>query len=127
MHDAMISLLAPVGVAPQQIDIWVEEQVYRLRTRWRISGVGIGEITRSCPSEGGHWLIDLDLRARTGPREKDVALAGIITNLERLGLRPQLFVVSGERGARRSRVVHRSGAGRRQPARHSRPACRRPA
>ena len=92
MNDAMLSLLAPVGVAPQQIDMWVEEQLYRLRSRWRISGVGFGELRRSCPSEGGHWLIDLDLRARTGPREKDVALAGIITDLERLGLRPQLFV-----------------------------------
>lgn len=127
MNEAMISLLAPVGVAPQQIDIWVEEHVYRLRSRWRISGVGIGELTRSSPSQGGHWLIDLDLRARTGPLEKDVALAGIITDLERLGLRPQLFVVTGERGARRSSDAHRSGAGRRQPARHSRPACGRPA
>lgn len=96
MHDAMISLLAPVGVAPQQIDIWVEEQVYRLRSRWRISGVGIGEVTRSSPSAGGHWLIDLDLRARTGPREKDVALAGIITDLERLGPRPELFVATAD-------------------------------
>ena len=91
MNEAMISLLAPVGVAPQQIDMWVEEQVYRLRSRWQISGVGFGELTRSSPSEGGHWLIDLDLRARTGPLEKDVALAGIITDLERLGLRPQLY------------------------------------
>ena len=94
MNEAMISLLAPVGVAPQQIDMWVEEQVYRLRTRWRISGVGFGELSRSTPSEGGHWLIDLDLRARTGPLEKDVALAGIITDFERLGLRPELFVTT---------------------------------
>lgn len=92
MNEAMLSLLAPVGVAPQQIDMWVEEQVYRLRTRWRVSGMGFGELRRSSPSEGGHWLIDLDLRARTGPLEKDVALAGIVTDLERLGLRPQLFV-----------------------------------
>ena len=92
MNDAMLSLLAPVGVEPQEIDMWVEEQIYRLRSRWRISGVGFGELRRSCPSEGGHWLIDLDLRARTGPLENDVALAGIVTDLERLGLRPQLFV-----------------------------------
>ena len=92
MHVAMISLLAPVGVAPQEIDMWVEEQVYRLRSRWRVSGIGFGELTRSCPSEGGHWLIDLDLRARTGALENDVALAGIVTDLDRLGLRPELFV-----------------------------------
>jgi len=92
MNEVMVSLLAPAGVPPEQIDMWVEEQVYRLRARWRISGVGIGELTRSCPSEGGHWLIDLDRSARTGPLEKDVALAGIITDFERLGLRPELFV-----------------------------------
>lgn len=92
MNDAMLSLLAPVGVPPQQIDMWVEEQVHRLRSRWRISAVGFGKLRRSCPSQGGHWLIDLDLRARTGPLEKDVALAGIVTDLERLGLRPQLYV-----------------------------------
>ena len=98
MNDAMLSLLAPAGVAPQEIDIWVEEQVYRLRSRWRVSGVGIGELTRSSPAEGGHWLIDLDLRARTGPLEKDVALAGIITDLDRLGLRPELFVAAADPG-----------------------------
>lgn len=99
MHEAMISLLAPAGVAPEQIDMWVEEQVYRLRSRWRISGVGFGELRRSCPSQGGHWLIDLDLRARTAPVEKDVAVAGIITNFERLGLRPQLYLRTASHAA----------------------------
>ena len=112
MNEAMISLLAPVGVPPQQIDMWVEEQVYRLRARWRLSGVGFGELTRSCPSEGGHWLIDLDLRARTGPPEKDVALAGIIANLDRLGLRPQLFVKTARHEAYSS-----AGAPRERPPR----------
>ena len=97
MNAVMISLLAPAGVAPEQIDMWVEEQLYRLRSRWRISGVGLGALTRSCPSEGGHWLIDLDLRARTGALENDVALAGIVTDFERLGLRPELFVRTGDR------------------------------
>jgi hypothetical protein len=93
MNDgAMISLLAPVGVSPEEIDEWVEERVYRLRARWRFTGVGIGRLTRSCPSEGGHWLIELDLRARTVPPSRDVALAAIVTDLERLGLRPRLFV-----------------------------------
>ena len=92
MTEAMISLLAPVSVSPETIDEWVEEQVYLLQKRWRFTGVGIGELRRSCPEEGGHWFIDLDLRARTVPLEKDVALAAIVTDLERRGLRPQLFV-----------------------------------
>lgn len=94
MNEVMISLLAPPEVSPESIDEWVEEQIYLLRGRWRFTGVGIGEITRSCPSEGGHWLIDLDLHARTVPLEKDSAVAGIVIDLERLGLRPQLLVTA---------------------------------
>ena len=105
----MISLLAPAKVSPDRIDAWVDEQVYRLRSRWRISGVGIGELRRSSPSQGGHWLIDLDLRARTGPLEQDVAVAGIIIDFERLGLRPQLFVLApGRRHERRVRPAPRA-------------------
>lgn len=95
MDNAMISLLAPVAVSPQDIDEWVEELAYRLRARWRFTGVGIGRLVRACPSEGGDWLIELDLRGRSGPPEKDIALAAILTDLERLGLRPQLFVGAG--------------------------------
>ena len=94
MTEAMISLLAPVSVSPESIDEWVDEQVYLLRKRWRFTGVQIGELRRSTPAEGGHWFIDLDLRARTIPPEKDVALAAIVTDLERRGLRPQLFVAA---------------------------------
>jgi hypothetical protein len=105
MDTVMISLLAPKKVSPQRIDPWVAEQVYRLRSRWLISGVGFGELRRSSPSKGGHWLIDLDLRARSGPLERDVALAGIIVDLARLGLRPQLFVLTpGRRHERRPRA-----------------------
>ena len=92
MNEAMISLLAPVSVSPESIDDWVEEQVYLLRKRWRFTGVQIGELRRSCPEEGGHWFIDLDLRARTVPLHKDVAVAAIVHDLEGRGLRPQLFV-----------------------------------
>jgi hypothetical protein len=109
MDQVMISLLAPTNVSPERIDAWVDEQVYRLRSRWRISGIGIGELRRSSPSKGGHWLIDLDLCARTGPLEQDVAVAGIIIDFERLGLRPQLFVLApGRRHERRVRPARRA-------------------
>ena len=91
-EEAMISLLAPAAFSPHELDEWVEEHVYRLRARGRFTGVGIGELVRSRPAEGGDWLIELDLRARKGPLEKDIALAAIVTDLEQLGLRPQLFV-----------------------------------
>ena len=101
MSEAMISLLAPDSVSPESIDEWVDEQVYLLRKRWRFTGVQIGELRRSTPAEGGHWFIDLDLRARTVAPEKDVALAAIVFDLEQRGLRPHLLLSA--RAAQRAR------------------------
>ena len=125
MDTVVISLLAPV--TPSTIERWVEQQVDELRAQGRSCGVGLGRLVASSPAQGGDWLIEVDREDRDVALEDDLALALILTDMAVLGLRPQLLVVSSERGARRSRDVHRSGAGRRQPARHSRPACRRPA
>ena len=125
MDKVVISLLAPV--TPRTIERWVEEHVDELRAQGRGNGVRLGRLVASSPAQGGDWLIEVDRDDRDVALEDDLALALILTDMAVLGLRPQLFVVSGERGPRRSRDAHRSAAGRRQPARHSRPACRRPA
>lgn len=126
MDTVVISLLAPV--TPSHIERWVEKEVDELRAQGRASGVRLGPLTRSTPARGGDWLIAVDREDRSAALQDDLALGLILTDMAVLGLRPQLFVLSGERRGRRSRDVHRSGAdGRRQPARHSRPSCRRPA
>ena len=127
MDEIVISLLAPV--AAHRIQRWVEEQVDELRAQASASGVRLGRLVPSSPSQGGDWLIAVAREERDGPLEDDVALAMILTDMAMLGLRPRLFVVAREPAARRSRDPHSSGAGaaRRQLARHARPACRRPA
>lgn len=127
MDEIVISLLAPV--APQRIQRWVEEQVDELRAQASASGVRLGRVVPSSPSQGGDWLIAVEREDRDGALEDDIALAMILTDMAILGLRPRLFVIAREPGARRSRDVHSAGAGtaRRQLARHERPACRRPA
>ena len=127
MDEIVISLLAPV--APQRIQRWVEEQVDELRAQGSGSGVRLGRLVPSFPSQGGDWLIAVEREDRDGPLEDDFALAMILTDMAILGLRPRLFVISREPGARRSRDMHSAGAGtaRRQLVRHARPACRRPA
>ena len=127
MDEIVISLLAPV--APQRVQRWVEEQVDGLRAQAGAGGVRLGRLVRSSPSQGGDWLIAVEREDRDGALEDDIALATILTDMAILGLRPRLFVISREPGARRSRDVHSAGAGaaRRQPARHTRQTCRRPA
>lgn len=126
METVVIALLAPV--TSSSMERWVERQVDELRAKGRATGVLLGPLARSTPAQGGDWLIKIDREDRSAALQDDVALGLILTDLAILGLRPQLFVVSGERRAGRSRDAHRSGAnGRRQPARHSRPSCRRAA
>ena len=127
MDEIVISLLAPV--APQRVHRWVEEQVDGLRAQASGGGVRLGRLVPSSPSQGGDWLIAVDREDRDGALEDDIVLAMILTDMAILGLRPRLFVIAREPGARRSRDVHGAGAGaaRRQLARHTRQACRRPA
>ncbi|HEV2060621.1 MAG TPA: hypothetical protein VGR11_14795 [Solirubrobacteraceae bacterium] len=93
MYDLMISLLAPGE--PHEIDQWVEEQVERLRHAGHPHDLLLGRLVRARPHQGGHWLIKVDRRARAGPPEKDVVLAAVVIDLERLGLRPALFASTG--------------------------------
>ena len=126
METVVIALLAPV--TPSSMQRWVESQVDELRAQGRANGVLLGPLTPSTPDKGGDWLIKVDREDRSAALQDDLALGLILTDMAILGLRPQLFVISGERRGGRSRDVHRSGAdGRRQPARHSRPSCRRAA
>ena len=89
----MISLLAPAD--PHEIDGWVEEQVERLREAGKPHNLLLGRLVRARPHQGGHWLIKVDRRERTGPPEQDTILAAIVIDLERLGLRPALFASTG--------------------------------
>ena len=125
MDQVVISLLSP-GVPPRQIEPWVERHVDRLRDLGRGGGVDLGRLARSSPIRGGHWLIDVRRDGRDVAPEEDVVLAMIVTDMEALGLRPQVFVISREPAARRSREGHgtRAVAARRQPARQTRPDCR---
>lgn len=127
MEEVVISLLAPVAVRPVQR--WVEEHVDELRARGRADGVRLGRLVRSTPIQGGDWLIIVDRDNRDVALEEDLALGLILTDLAVLGLRPHLFVITREPGARRSRDTHRPGAdGSRRPlARPTRAASRRPA
>lgn len=92
MDDVVISLLAPV--ARQAIDGWVEEQVARLRVEAQPRGVQLGRLVRSRPSQGGDWLVHVDLEPRDVPPQEHLALACVLTDMERLGLRPALFLIS---------------------------------
>ena len=125
MDQVVISLLSP-DVPPRQIEPWVDRHVGRLRELGRDGGVELGRLERSSPIRGGHWLIDVRRDDRDVALEEDVVLAMIVTDMEALGLRPQVFVISREPAARRSRDGHgaRAGAARPQPARQSRPDCR---
>ena len=126
METVVIALLAPV--TPSSMERWVERQVDELRVQGQANGVMIGPLARSTPAQGGDWLIKVDREDRSAALQDDLALGLILTDLAVLGLRPQLFVISGERRGGRSRDVHRSGAdGRRPSARHTRPDCRRAA
>ncbi len=93
MYDLMISLLAPAD--PREIDEWVEEQVERLRHTGEPHDLLLGRLVRARPQQGGHWLIKVDRRGRSGPPERDVVLAAVVIELERLGLRPALFAATG--------------------------------
>lgn len=125
MDQVVISLLSP-DVPPRQIEPWVDKHVGRLRELGRGGGVELGRLERSSPIRGGHWLIDVRRDDRDIALEEDVVLAMIVTDMEALGLRPQVFVISREPAARRSRDGHgtRVVAARQQPARQSRPDCR---
>lgn len=125
MEQVVISLLSP-DVPPRKIEPWVEKHVDRLRDLGRGGGVDLGRLERSSPIRGGHWLIDIRRDDRDVALEEDVVLAMIVTDMEALGLRPQVFVISREPAARRSREAHgtRAVAARQQPARQSRPGCR---
>ena len=126
METVVIALLAPV--TPSSLERWVEKQVDELRAQGRANGVLLGPLTRSTPAQGGDWLIKVDREDRAAALQDDLALGSILTEMAVLGLRPQLFVIAGERRGGRSRDVHRSGAdGRRHPPRHTRPDCRRAA
>lgn len=125
MEDVVISLLAPAP-PPRRDTRWVEEHVDRLRAQARSLGVQLGRLTPSRPSQGGDWLIKVERDDCDIALEHDITLALILTDLASLGLRPCLFVITRERGTPRSREAHRSptDAPRRQPIRHTRPACR---
>ena len=125
MDQVVISLLSP-DVPPRQIEPWVERHLDRLRDLGRGGGVELGRLARSSPIRGGHWLIDVGRDGRDVALEEDVVLAMIVTDMEALGLRPQVFVISREPAARRSRDGHgtRAAAARQQPTRQSRPDCR---
>ena len=125
MDQVVISLLSP-DVPPRQIEPWVDKHVGRLRELGRRGGVELGRLERSSPIRGGHWLIDVRRDDRDIALEEDVVLAMLVTDMEALGLRPQVFVISREPAARRSRNGHaaRAVAARQQPARQSRPDCR---
>jgi hypothetical protein len=107
MEEVVISLLAPV--APQRVQRWVEEQVDGLRAHARAGGLRLGRLARSTPAQGGDWLITVDREHRSVALEHDVALASILTGLAIMGLRPCLFVISKDPGARRSRDAHGAG------------------
>jgi hypothetical protein len=107
MDEVVIALFAPVSVA--RIDRWVEEQVDRLRTEAAPTGVGLGPLVRASPAGGGDWLIGVDLADRSVRLQDHLALACVLTDLERLGLRPALLVVSpAERTAARARSPSRA-------------------
>ena len=97
MDHVTISLQAPVSAGPMQR--WVEEQVDRLRVDGLAGGIVLGRLVRASPSESGDWLVAVGLRARAEPLEDDTALARILAELHRLGLRPALAVASGRAGA----------------------------
>lgn len=126
MEEVIISLLAPV--ARKRMQRWVEEQVDGLRAQGQASGVRLGRLVTASPSQGGDWLIEVDREDRDVALEDDLALGLILTDMAALGLRPYLFVIARDPGARRSRDAHHHGVGaggaRRQLAPHVRPACR---
>jgi hypothetical protein len=122
MYDMMISLLAPAG--RQRVDAWVEQQVDRIREACGPSGVLLGRLVKAHPAQGGDWLIKVDRRARSGPPERDVALAAIVAELEWLGLRPAVFVSTG-RVPRLAETRRRSHAPARRLAARCGPRSRR--
>ena len=105
MDQVVISLLSP-DVPPRQIEPWVAKHVDRLRELGRDGGLDLGRLERSSPIRGGHWLIDVRRDDRDVVPEQDVVLAMIVTDMEALGLRPQVFVVARDPGGRRSRDAH---------------------
>jgi hypothetical protein len=93
MDQVVISLLAPA--CDEDPECWIEQQVDRLRNEALARGVRLGPLERSTPSRGGDWLIAVDRVLHDDmPLEKDITLAGVVTALGWLGLRPHLLVIS---------------------------------
>ena len=95
--EVMISLRAPVS--REKIARWVEEQVDRLRGEARATGVRLGRLTVASPPQRGDWLVEVDVRDQNVRLEDNMALASVLTDMELLGLRPQLLVTSTGEGA----------------------------
>ncbi len=114
MDDVLIALRAPV--TPARIDRWVREEVDRLRAEAGPTGVHLGELVRATPERGGDWLIRVELADRTVVLEEHLALACVLTDMERLGLRPALYVASrSSGGAVRARSPSRTLLRERMP------------
>ncbi len=93
MDQVVISLLAPVS--DERPEGWIDEQVDRLRDEALARGVRLGPLEPCTPARGGDWLIAVDRVLHDDvPLEKDITLAGIVTALGWLGLRPHLLVIS---------------------------------
>ena len=97
MDQVTISLQAPVSPGPMQS--WVQEQVDRLRLDGLGGGILLGRLVRAGSGQAGDWLVAVGMRARAEPLEADTALARILAELHRLGLRPALLVASGRAAA----------------------------
>lgn len=124
MDEVMISLQAPV--AWKKIDRWVGEQLDRLRIEAWPTGVRLGPLVDASPVRGADWLVRVDLGDRAVRLEDDVALASVLTDMERLGLRPALFLVAprertGARAKRPSPTARRVTASCGPRARRSPP------
>ena len=90
--QVMIALRAPVW--REKIERWVEEELDRLRDAAWSRRIRLGPLWRGWRAQGPDWLIEVDLRDRNVPLHDDVALAGVLLDMELLGLRPQLLVSS---------------------------------
>ncbi len=110
----MISLLSPVS--RERIERWVEEQLDRLRDQVLPVGLRLGPLVRApAATPGADWLVRVDRRGRAVPPEDDLALADLMMDVERLGLRPSLLAVASREPAlslaRRPSRLARRGRG----------------
>ena len=92
VDEVTISLVAPVSVS--KIERWVKEQLDLLRDQAGSMGVRLGHLRPASDGQDADWLVEVDLRDRAVPLEEDIALASMLTDLQLLGLQPQLLVPS---------------------------------